>query len=970
MDRVTDKWIEDIRNAPAKYRSTPFWSWNGELDADECVRQIREMRDAGIGGYIMHARGGLLTEYFSPEWFQVINACVAEGERLGMEVWLYDEKGWPSGYAGGAVPREDARFSLHWLELGEDGEVAIHTTPYYVDVMNKKAMEAFIRHTYDGYRKCIGEDAWKTVRGFFTDEPQFARGIPWSPVFPEEFRSRHGDDIFTLLPLLFREGEGSDLFRYRYYSMASELFVDSFFRQIGGWCRENGCEMTGHAMLEDSLDYQMHGTAGVMPSYEYMQQPGIDWLGRRIGNPLTPRQAGSAAAQLSKKFVLSEMFALTGWNVRFSELKAIAEWQYLNGVNKMCQHLESYTLKGNRKRDYPPSLFFQQNWWPEYRIFNDYFAALGKMLADGEHSPDALLIHPIKSAYQLNNGKWGDPGEGTRELDDAFETATVELAGRHIEHHYGDEAILRRHGTVSGGRLVVGKMSYATIFLPDMLSIDGSTLRLLLEFAEEGGDLIALGRLPALLDGSPSDELARLEAAVLRVEIGELSAINDSMGIAGVRIRCGEEDVEALHCTKRVYPDCSVHYIVNLSTERLSAGISFRGIHDVSRLRLEDGSATAADFRHDDGWTILREVVFEPRESMIFVCGSGFASEKERPMPPPIKLGDAWSVKSFGSNAFLLDKCEYRLEGGNWESETFLSDLLDLLIERRYAGRLEMRFSVRIGDDVDLSGMGLALERADRLMVTVNGIKASTKREMEWIDPCFTVLDVGSLMATGSNIVEVSAEYYQSDDFYRVLDNKADVMESEKNMLTYDTELENLYLLGNFGVYSESGFAEGPRNSLFTDGGFYIAPAPTAVQGGKLTESGYCFYTGRISLTQSVICEDTAKPASIDLGTVFAPAARARIGDGEFIPLLWNYRADISGMLEQGENIVEVELISGHRNLFGPFHLKEGETHAVSPYSFNRSYLGDNWTDEYAFVKFGLDPNDDRREFDFEVEWK
>lgn len=29
-----------------------------------------------------------------------------------------------------------------------------------------------------------------------------------------------------------------------------------------------------------------------------------------------------------------------------------------------------------RKRDYQPSLFYQQAWWEEYRQFNDYFARL------------------------------------------------------------------------------------------------------------------------------------------------------------------------------------------------------------------------------------------------------------------------------------------------------------------------------------------------------------------------------------------------------------------------------------------------------------------------------------------------------------------------------------------------------------------------------------------------------------------
>ena len=50
---------------PVQYRPLPFWSWNDKLDPDELRRQIRAMHDAGLGGFFMHARGGLQTAYLS-----------------------------------------------------------------------------------------------------------------------------------------------------------------------------------------------------------------------------------------------------------------------------------------------------------------------------------------------------------------------------------------------------------------------------------------------------------------------------------------------------------------------------------------------------------------------------------------------------------------------------------------------------------------------------------------------------------------------------------------------------------------------------------------------------------------------------------------------------------------------------------------------------------------------------------------
>lgn len=83
-----------------EYRSIPFWSWNNYLDEAELCRQIEEMKSAGIGGFIMHARTGLKEEYLGEKWFSCIGACLQKAKELGMEAWVYDENGWPSGFVG------------------------------------------------------------------------------------------------------------------------------------------------------------------------------------------------------------------------------------------------------------------------------------------------------------------------------------------------------------------------------------------------------------------------------------------------------------------------------------------------------------------------------------------------------------------------------------------------------------------------------------------------------------------------------------------------------------------------------------------------------------------------------------------------------------------------------------------------------------------------------------------------------
>ncbi|MBM4082821.1 MAG: hypothetical protein FJ278_24150, partial [Planctomycetes bacterium] len=108
--------VREFEKPGCAYRGKPFWAWNGKLEEAELRRQIRVMHGMGLGGFFMHSRVGLATPYLSDEWFGLVNACVDEAERLGMEAWLYDEDRWPSGAAGGLVTK-NPKYRLRYLAM-------------------------------------------------------------------------------------------------------------------------------------------------------------------------------------------------------------------------------------------------------------------------------------------------------------------------------------------------------------------------------------------------------------------------------------------------------------------------------------------------------------------------------------------------------------------------------------------------------------------------------------------------------------------------------------------------------------------------------------------------------------------------------------------------------------------------------------------------------------------------------------
>ncbi len=146
----------DFKFIDKKYRPVPFWSWNEKLDTEETKRQVRIMNDAGMGGYFMHARGGLQTEYLSEEWFENVQATIDEGKKTGMYSWAYDENGWPSGFGAGVVNGMGVEYQQKYLRMedtlehkdthiceGEGKYFYYEINPFYVDTLEEKSQ--FIR---------------------------------------------------------------------------------------------------------------------------------------------------------------------------------------------------------------------------------------------------------------------------------------------------------------------------------------------------------------------------------------------------------------------------------------------------------------------------------------------------------------------------------------------------------------------------------------------------------------------------------------------------------------------------------------------------------------------------------------------------------------------------------------------------------------------------------------------------------
>ena len=952
----------------------PFWSWNDRLEKKELVRQIELMKESGIEGFFMHARGGLKTEYMGEDWFDCIKACMDKADELDMEAWAYDENGWPSGFASGIVPKKSVDFQQKKLEtawlnkgdelpenllglykVGENGAESINTAengcfavyytvnPYYIDTFNNDAVKCFIAETHEKYYECFGDRFGKSLKGFFTDEPQYGNGAtPWSTLFPELFLKKYGYSITDNLPFLYFDFDGAEKFRSDFYNMAARQFRTSFIKQMYDWCTEHNCRLTGHMMAEDTFGSQLGATGGVMACYEYFHEPGIDWLGRKISTPFIPKQLGSVARQLGRK-TLTESFALCGWDVSLNELKWIVQWQMVNGVTSLCPHLEGYSLRGERKRDYPASVFYQLPWFKEaYKPLAEFICKTGTLLDKGLEEAPILLIEPLQTAYIKQNPK---NEKKINELQSNFENITNELSGNHMLYNYGDESIMEHFGSVKKNKLVIGKCEYSTVIMPYMQSLTENTLKLLTEFSQNGGKLYFIGEMPSLVNGVKDERLKRLKA-----EKADLNAIKKEYGFANVTTD-GKEN-KNIHYTKRVTDNGDrVYYLVNLSDEEQTVTVNTNE-DNVYLYDVITEKATETDGK----------LTFAPYASFMLISSETVKPEKADDRETEyISINREFKVSESTVNALTLDFCRYRIDGGEWHPETAVIILQRKLLELKRPCKIELEFSFNAESGALTDNVCLCAETPESFEFFINGKPFEFKDDGYYIDKSIRKSNISEYVIQGKNTVTLKGEFYQSEDVYRVLFTPG-IHESEENKLTYDTELESIYITGSFGVRAEDGISYGERKSIFAGKRFTLTEMPKTVYISKITESEFWFFSGAMELTGNIaVSKKENTKYVLSLKKLNAPAARLEVnGKKAAILMFAPFNADITEYLKNGENELKITLFSGNRNLLGPHHKPQGEIYSVGPSTFTDKYgWADDtsqpaWTDDYSFVEFGI----------------
>ncbi len=975
----------DWINIPNKYKPVPFWSWNEKLDVEEIKRQIEEFKDKGYGGHFMHSRVGLVTKYLSEEWIEFIKEGANKSRELGIDAWLYDEDKWPSGYAGGVVPLASDEYGsrnlllLRFEELTEDDTVfdecdadGIHfyiakrIEPHkykefgytcYIDTMNPDAVSEFIRVTHDKYKQTVGEYFSDVIPGIFTDEPCYhlynltkVPSLPWSERLPEYFREKCGYSVLdNICGLFFPIGDYRNL-RYDFFKCVSELFMESYTKQYSSWCRNNKIKMTGHYMCEDSIALQIQFIGHAMPHYVHMDIPGVDKLRRNIEHNVTLKQLTSVTDQFEKEQALCEIFGCIGHNASFFHRKWIADWAVALGISLINGHLALYSMRGERKRDYPSNLFYQQPWWEDEGEFSDYISRISYLASVGKSAAEVLVIHPIESGwceYSAYNAKMMLPN-GTEIYNSSFEKLTNELLSHHISFHYGDEEILAEYGRVEKGELVVGAMKYSCVIVPKCLTLRATTVSLLREFK---GKIIGVASAPQLMDGKEAVYDIKMSKNFLKAtEAAKWVCENVSRSITVTETR-SKAIASSIRVLWRVDKNEEYIFLANINEKRdvcCTVRITTEKVPYI--IDLNSGEKYAIEYARNNG-AISFEILFSAAGSMaVGLEERGQERNKISYLKSGVIFGNTElgnnikpvSVDVTDSNVMPLEYVDFEINGKLLFEREHISNVWHPHFYNAEEGtsfRVTYRFDV---EKLPEGNIFAVVELAENLdLIELNGVEVKPLKKKgelgaydkskSWLDVGFTKIPIRHSIKLGENVLTIHGKKCNN------IIGTGSHISIENFKEHYPTEAETAYIVGDFTVLN----TDNRRFSISTN----------KSNGVNLTDAGYPFYAGKARFRFVYTCDAEC----VKMFKITKPnfASCKILVNNEHVDTICYEPYMFGARLKVGENIIEIEAATTLYNLMGPnWNANMPEAEFVGP---NQFVDKNSFTEQLTLLPFGLD---------------
>lgn len=950
-----------------KYRAKPFWAWSGSLKKEDLLSQIDYFKEMGFGGFFIHSRVGLVTEYLGDEWFDLIKECILYAEKKDMEVWLYDEDRWPSGTAGGLVTAdEDTRMryiSLYYggedyktaefkkvlnrfgVVLDEDERIisyrvltkdedikkgetemifceelmkpsSVYNGNTYIDTMNRKSVDSFISLTHEKYKEKLGAELFSKVKGIFTDEEY--RGAIFNGF------SISNDNKARMTPYT---GMLFDTYREKWGTELSEKLPELYFRK-----KDSDFSETTKNYVDTLNELLVENFA--KPYQEYCNQNDIILTGHVL-------HENSLSIQTS----------LIGSVMRYYEymdypgIDILGRYNRCYWVPKQCASVASQMGKEMVLSEIYGCTGWQMT-FEDYKNLTDWQLFFGVNFRC-PHLSWSTMSGESKRDYPASFSKHSAWYKEYRYLEDYFARISYYLS----EHEKVVDVLVVNPIESMWGYV---KKDWLIDFDPNdknVKNLDAAYEKQFMRLIDKHidfdyGDETIMERYAEVeVDGGKTylriNKMRYSEVLVENLVSPRASTIKiiDEFKEKGGRVVYSVDELadnkyvtasQGIALTLRKDADGLYIFMLNLDINQKLINGKIKLADEYRDYFIEE-----IDLRTDKIKSVTKgselTLDFEKgEEKMLRVIKNAAALPPDDTVYTPIALPEKMKYVLSEYNVLVLDSASYTVDG-NIQND---GEPLDVLkIDRELRGRYSLTlrggemyqpwYSQKISknnfdkalcdlvldfdfivEERDFNSLYIVTEETEQIRVYVNSERIMLSDKQKWIDDCFCVNKIDKKFVNkGRNRITIVRKFASSSN------------------------IEAIYLLGDFGVRLPS----------------TLIRLPETLKIGDISEQGLPFYSGKVKYFTGI------KEGNVSIKFDSLAATVINIGDGKqekkiaFAP----YTEKIS---LQGE--LNIECVLTRRNTFGPHHLPTTHLEDCNPTLFVTE--NDAYTTDYVLIPQGL----------------
>ena len=821
----------------------------------------------------------------------------------------------------------------------------------YANLLNIGTACRFLKVTYEKYYKKLGKYFGNSIPAIFTDEPSIKRyetmenslcptevGFPYSDDVEKMYLKRYGESFLEKTPELIFNCTGKNIseVRYRYFEICSELFSENFIGTIASWCREKGIAYTGHFQDEDSLTLQAKACGDIMRAMAHLDIPGIDILADRH-EYFALKQAQSIARQFGKDGQSAELYGVTNWDFDLMSHKHQGDWVAALGTTLRVPHLAWMSMKGEMKRDFPASINHCSPWYKKYKLLEDHYARLCFALTRGRPVVDVAVLNPVESAWMLL-GPDNEQEDLRNSLEEHFNSLCRNLLFGQMDFDLINEALIRDNAFVENGKLCVGEMAYRTVIIPQIITIRSSTICLLRTFARAGGKVFFLGDTPEYIDGLSANEIGEnLFSEFELVSHDEKELLQELEENRRIRINGSSKFLYQL----REEDDSSWLFIAHGQKDSDSSDIVEIVIKGSFIAELYDtvtGEIRSLSPKIENGYTTISYTLCQddsllfrlwPSQKVDKICSVTTEDHTYKEAWKPVVVPEKVHFQIEETNVLVLDMATFSCDNGerqNTEEILRIDDLLraELGYPKRNGGFLQpwlvkdkstphkVKLWCSFGSEIETEAK-LAVEVMDDWIVKFNGTPVNISNREWYVDRCLKISDSIHIQK-GENTVFIELPYGVYSD------------------------LENIYLLGDFGVSLDGSGKDAT-----------VVDQVKTLTFASITDQRMPFYGGNIIYSFDIA---THLP-DVEIGLPDFAGAIADISlDGKTLSILTESKTAKFTSVLPGIHRCEIKIYGNRINTFGPLHNCTKEKWCVGSSSFRTK--GKDWSYSYQVKPFGL----------------